>query len=81
MIYGAGSGVQGGEFFFTGDGTTKDFFLNHNIGHNPSRTFLTAMNLASLNAWATTDATFLGMHFNTAPANGVGIVLSWECYP
>lgn len=73
--------MKGGEAFFTGDGTTTTFFVNHGLGVTPSRAQLTALNQASLNCWYTKDATLLGINFATPPANGASIAVSWTVYP
>jgi hypothetical protein len=72
--------VVGGEAFFTGDGTTKVFFVNHSLGKTPSRCILSPGNQASLNCWYTKDATEIGINFAAAPANGVSLAVSWSAY-
>jgi hypothetical protein len=75
------SRVRGGEAFFSGDGTTKSFFVAHGLGATPSRCILSPGNQASLNCWYTKDATNVGINYATAPANGVSIAVSWSAYP
>ena len=73
--------AKGGEAFFTGNGVLTSFTVPHTVGHLPSRATLTPMNQASLGCWYTKDATFLGINYAAAPANGVAIAVSWTAFP
>jgi len=70
--------IKGGTASFTGDGTTTSFQIAHGLSTTPTACFIGkgASGLPDIDYWEA-DTTYITVHFKTAPASGVSIVLWW----